>query len=50
MPSVEDGHPTAYFEGPAMKGQNYTVEYAFDFIGRYTDLSWAVIELSLIHI
>ncbi len=44
MPSVEDGHPTAYFEGPAMKGQNYTVEYAFDFIGHYTDLSWAAIE------
>lgn len=44
MPSVEDGHPTAYFEGPAMKGQNYTVEYAFDFIGHYTDLSWDAIE------
>lgn len=44
MPSVEDGHPTAYFEGPAMKGQNYTVEYAFDFIGHYTDLSWTAIE------
>lgn len=44
MPSDRDGHPTAYFEGPAMKGQSYSVEYAFDYIGSYTDLSWKAIE------
>lgn len=44
MPSPEDGHPTAFFEGPAMKGQSYSVEYAFDHIGRYRDLSRAAME------
>ncbi len=44
LPSLDDGHPSAYFEGPAMKGQSYTVEYAFDHVTKYTDLSYGAMK------
>lgn len=44
LPSVEDGHPTAYFEEKAAPGQVFSVEYALDHVTQFTDLSWKAIE------
>lgn len=41
LPSVEDGQPTAYFEGEFPAEQRFAVEYSFDQVTRYTDLGKA---------
>lgn len=41
MPQEEDVQPAAYFEAAAEKGQVFYVEYEFDNVTRYTDLSLA---------
>lgn len=39
MPQLSDPHPTVYFEEKAEEGQIFSVEYSFDHVERYVDLS-----------
>jgi len=41
MPDLSEPQPTVYFEEKAEKGQIFSVEYAFDHVERYVDLSQA---------
>ncbi len=44
MPSLEDGHPVAYFEEKAKAGQVFSVEYSLDHVTHFVNLSWEAIE------